>query len=352
MGNSSSASSSRRAEQWEEYRRRLAEWEETVAAQEAEEAAERYRSYPGPCALTTFWLQQCCGMLVEIPLREVWHGLFVPAAAGCCLVPGVCMVSFGGWTGCLPVASCGEGCGAFGASLVSHHTFRMEQYALFWQYLLHNLRTPCEPHYFFSPDVALTRPEKPTPPPENASSSSSLDCNCATATAAAHHDPLHCCDDACSSAVAAARWTRAAGPREPPPPGDALRAVAARGLPARLLAVAVLLGLLRRALRPLGLGAPWGSSGARGLPRGPRRRRLPLRLQPHSAGRCVASIRVASSSSSSSCRSSTTPWTARRTFRHPGLLGRAAIGAFGAAAGAASGRATQLAARLLGQQRQ
>ena len=90
MGNSSSASSSaaRRAEQWEEYRRRLAEWEETVAAQEAEEAAERYRSHPGPCALTTFWLQQCCGMLVEIPLREVWHGLFVPAAAGCCLVAG------------------------------------------------------------------------------------------------------------------------------------------------------------------------------------------------------------------------------------------------------------------------
>ena len=82
------------AEAWRKYEEELQEWKEICAAMAAEEAAMAEAVQPDCFAGSLYVAQQCCGLVVEIPLRCSWH-------LGCASL--TCLL-------CGPIGCCAEQC--------------------------------------------------------------------------------------------------------------------------------------------------------------------------------------------------------------------------------------------------
>lgn len=133
-----------------EYDAAMLEYRAIVAAMEAEEAAARRASAPGPCGLCAYWCQQLVALSAEVPLRLLTHC----CCAGC---------------GCVAAAACGvvtrEPDNA-AAACFEHHARALDVYASMARFLASNLCEPCDPVYVYTADVALERPPPPVPPPQ------------------------------------------------------------------------------------------------------------------------------------------------------------------------------------------
>ena len=129
---------------WSRYHRDLAAWEAICREMAAEERAARSAMAPGCCALSAYWVQQACGLVLETPLRLAYHSICVCGTAACCFC---------------------EPCGDSEKEVFGHHVRMIGNYGHLVQLIRYNLCfEPCAPVYLYHPDVSLKRPPKPQPP--------------------------------------------------------------------------------------------------------------------------------------------------------------------------------------------
>ena len=133
------------------YEEELIEWQAICDDMTAAERVALQNYDPGICELCQYWMQQCIGLTLEMPLRICYHSCCVTCSFACCLPehPSV-----------PPSLACDPE-----HNVWKHHAHAVQEQWWLAQLLIQNLiRQPCTPWYVYQVEVSLVRPDKPKPP--------------------------------------------------------------------------------------------------------------------------------------------------------------------------------------------
>lgn len=173
----------------EEYRAAYDEWLDTCAAMEAEEIEAQRQLTPSPPLLAIYWLLQLFALVVEVPLRIVYHAVALSVVFTwlrlCTLLTVVLACA------CEVDAVRIAGCASAAAEATVHQLRMLAHYVgPLPRLLAHNLCVvPRAPVFVWNPDLSLDRPPPPTRPGpvgvcEQLAVSLAKACSCCCATQA------------------------------------------------------------------------------------------------------------------------------------------------------------------------